>query len=72
MKKYNDVDVLAYVYYSNEHFASKKNYLPMTFDVFKIISKEFNKFDVFYEKSLRDVRRGKINIIKNKINVHGT
>ena len=40
----------------------------MTFEVFKVISREFGGFDIFYERALIDIRRGKINIIKNKIN----
>ena len=43
MKNYKDVDVLAYIYYTNEN---KKNF--MTFEVFKVISREFSRFDIFY------------------------
>ena len=69
MKSYNDVDVLTYIYYTDEHFANKKNNtLPMTFEVFNVIRKSFNRFEKFYERALKDVRRGKIDIIKNKIN----
>lgn len=73
MKSYNDVDVLAYIYYTDEYFVNKKNTtLPMTFDVFNVIRKSFNRFDKFYERALKDVRRGKIGIIKNKLNdIHG-
>ena len=72
MKNYDDIDILAYIYYTDEHFVKHINYLPITFEVFKVIRKEFNRFDKFYDRALIDVRKGKINDIKNRINVHRT